>query len=84
MVRSTAPEAPLNEWRREIMKQNESNMNETNCNCSKTKCERHGNCIECRKYHENKNQIPRCERKSIWKIWNIENSPRKEIENEFR
>ena len=35
-----------------------------NCPCKKKKCERHGNCDECRKHHaESKRQRPvYCER----------------------
>ena len=33
-----------------------------NCPCKKKKCERHGNCDECRKHHaESKRQRP-CEK----------------------
>lgn len=36
-----------------------------NCPCKRKKCERHGNCIECRKHHaKSKRQIPvACEQK---------------------
>ncbi|HEX3038084.1 MAG TPA: hypothetical protein VHO94_03720 [Oscillospiraceae bacterium] len=30
----------------------------TECNCPKTKCERHGNCEECIKHHEAKKRYP--------------------------
>lgn len=31
------------------------------CDCSNEKCERHGNCIECIKYH-GETMLPRCKR----------------------
>lgn len=36
-----------------------------NCPCRRKRCERHGNCEECRKHHaESKRQIPvACEKK---------------------
>lgn len=34
-------------------------MKRKDCPCKRKKCERHGNCEECRKYHaESKNQRP--------------------------
>lgn len=36
------------------------------CNCKHKKCVRHGNCVECIKYHENTKRLPYCKRsKSI-------------------
>ena len=40
-------------------------MNNTDCPCKRTKCERHGNCDECRDYHHNKKSgitLTRCEK----------------------
>lgn len=34
------------------------------CNCKKTKCERHGNCKECMDYHKSSKRylVPYCKR----------------------
>ena len=40
-------------------------MNNTNCPCKRTKCERHGDCDKCREYHHNKHSkksLTRCEK----------------------
>lgn len=40
-------------------------MNNITCPCKRTKCERYGNCDECRAYHHNKNSgktLTRCEK----------------------
>ena len=40
-------------------------MSNMNCPCKRTKCERHGNCAECRAYHHGKSSgisLTRCEK----------------------
>jgi hypothetical protein len=37
-------------------------MMDPDCNCPKTKCERHGKCDECRQFHGAKGKLPYCER----------------------
>lgn len=38
----------------------------SNCNCPKTECPRHGNCMECVEFHKNNSdKIPFCLRSMI-------------------
>lgn len=42
-----------------------TNMNNIDCPCKRTKCERHGNCAACREHHHDKNSkkpLTRCEK----------------------
>jgi len=35
-------------------------LNEKDCPCSDSSCERHGICCECVKYHRNNGGMPAC------------------------
>lgn len=37
-------------------------MNNPNCPCKRVKCERYGDCEACRKHHNNKKTLTRCEK----------------------
>lgn len=37
-------------------------MDNINCHCKRTKCERYGNCDACREHHNNKKSLTYCDR----------------------